>query len=263
MNISYPTVQDQGNRVISLHLNPCERSTEQKMLRVVDWLRSAGILLRLKHINLDEDCLSEGRNKLKSWAGCILRSRDSSRALMWHFMTAHYCSDSCSRSALTSTLKEARRCRSNHGIIWLFVGNNNAKVQSALYVTSYCRNQHRRRFYAILSPRCPISLKRRVSSLWLCSLITTDKDYYSYESWQCTTRVVLPCLGFTNLKSQGPLFPVHWWLPNLIWLMAPNDLMERTHQNLKIQPEDIKCRPWVHGWNSPHRRRLLAGHSQR
>lgn len=128
--------------------------------------------------------LSEGRNKLKSWAGCILRSRDSSRALMWHFMTAHYCSDSCSRSALTSTLKEARRCRSNHGIIWLFVGNNNAKVKTALYVTSYCRNQHRRRFYAILSPRCPISLKRRVSSLWLCSLITTDKDYSTYESWQ-------------------------------------------------------------------------------
>jgi hypothetical protein len=80
---------------------------------------------------------------------------------------------------------------------------------------------------------------------------------------RCTTRVVLPSLGFTKLKSQGPLFPVHWWLPNLIWLMAPNDLMERTHQNLKIQPEDIKCRPWVHGWNSPHRRRLLAGHSQR
>lgn len=138
----------------------------------------------LKHINLDEDCLSEGRNKLKSWARCILRSWDSSRALMWHFMTAHYCSDSCSRSALTSTLKEARRCRSNHGIIWLFVGNNNAKVQTALYVTSHCRNQHRRRFYAILSPRCPISLKGRVSSLWLCSLITTDKDYSSYESWQ-------------------------------------------------------------------------------
>lgn len=179
-----PDSADQRNRVISLELNPCERSTQQKMLRAVDWLRSAGILSRLKHINLDEDCLSEGRNKLKSWAGCILRSWDSSRALMWHFMTAHSCSDSCSRSALTSTLKEARRCRSNHGIIWLFVGNNNAKVQTALYVTSYCRNQHRRRFYAILSPRCPISLKRRVSSLWLCSLITTDKDYSSYESCQ-------------------------------------------------------------------------------
>lgn len=69
-----PDSADQRNRVISLELNPCERSTQQKMLRAVDWLRSAGILSRLKHINLDEDCLSEGRNKLKSWAGCILRS---------------------------------------------------------------------------------------------------------------------------------------------------------------------------------------------